>query len=71
MFATRSPVKKSGFTMIELLVAVLLIGILTLIAIPSYRSYMTTARYSDAKVALMDLATRLDRYFAQNNTYVG
>ncbi len=60
-----------GFTLIELMVTVVIIGILTAIAYPTYQGYMAKNRRSDGQVALLDLANRMERYFASNNTYAG
>lgn len=62
---------QKGFTLIEMMIVLAIIGILTAIAVPNYMSYVTEARRSDGQVALLDLATRADRYFTDNNTYVG
>lgn len=60
-----------GFTLIELLMAVAIAAILATIAVPSYQETVRKSRRADAKVALEDLANRLERYYADNNTYVG
>jgi type IV pilus assembly protein PilE len=58
-----------GFTLIELVVAMVVVGILAAIAIPSYTNYMRKARRTDAKVALLGLAALEERYFSTSNTY--
>jgi type IV pilus assembly protein PilE len=60
---------KRGFSLIELLIVLVIIGILTSIAYPSYREYITRARRSDGQAALLDLASRMERYYSENNTY--
>lgn len=61
--------KKQGFSLIELMIVIAIIGILAGIAYPSYREYIAKTRRSDGKMALLDLATRLERYYSQQNTY--
>ena len=58
-----------GFTLIELMITVAIIGILSAIAYPSYESYVRKSRRVDAKNALLDLASRQERYFSVNNKY--
>jgi len=60
----------SGFTLIELMIAVAVAGILVAIAIPTYSSQIRKSRRTEAKTALLDLAGREERYFnTSNNTY--
>jgi type IV pilus assembly protein PilE len=58
-----------GFTLIELMIAVAIIAILTAVAYPSYLQHVRKSRRADAKSALLDLATRQERYFSVNNRY--
>jgi len=58
-----------GFTLIELVIAVAIVGILAAIAIPSYQSYIVRANRSAAQSAMLDLANREHRYFAANRLY--
>lgn len=54
-----------GFTLIELMVAVIIVGILAAIAYPSYRNYMVQTRRSDAMIALTQLASQQERFFTR------
>ncbi|MDR3481186.1 MAG: type IV pilin protein [Burkholderiaceae bacterium] len=58
-----------GFTLIELMVVVAIIAILAAIAIPSYTSSVQKSRRSAAKTALLDLATREEKFYSLNNAY--
>lgn len=58
-----------GFTLMELLIAVVILGILASIALPSYQSNMRRTRRADAKAAITDLAQRLERCFTQYGAY--
>ncbi|MCA3185166.1 MULTISPECIES: type IV pilin protein [unclassified Cupriavidus] len=58
-----------GFTLIELMITVMIIGILSAIAIPQYQQYVTKARRAEAKAGLARVQGALERYFTVNNTY--
>ena len=60
-----------GFTLVELMIVILIVALLTLVAVPSYRDYVREARRSDAKVSLTKAATQQERYFMRNNAYSG
>jgi type IV pilus assembly protein PilE len=58
-----------GFTLIELMIAVVIIGILAAIAYPSFQSQLRKSRRADAKMALAELAQLQENFFVQNNSY--
>ena len=58
-----------GFTLMELMIVVAIIGILAAIAYPSYRESVDRGRRSDAQGGLVGLAARLEREFVDNNSY--
>ena len=62
---------QSGFTLIELMITVAIVGILASIAIPSYQDSVMKSRRADAKGALLGYANTMERHFTVNNTYVG
>ena len=58
-----------GFTLIELMITVAIVGILAAIAYPSYQNSVTKSRRAEGKSLLLDAAAREERYFAQYNAY--
>jgi type IV pilus assembly protein PilE len=62
---------KTGFTLIEVMVTVLIIGILAAIAVPNYSSYVTRGRIPEATSALASKQVRMEQFFQDNRTYVG
>lgn len=60
-----------GFTLIELMITVAIIGILAGIAYPSYQDSVRKSRRADAKAELLGLANAMERHFTETNSYLG
>lgn len=63
--------RAKGFTLIELMIVVAIIGILASIAFPAYQDSVRSARRSDAQGALMSFANAMERHFTTNGDYLG
>ncbi len=61
--------KNKGFTLIELMIVVAILGIISAIALPSYTEHMRKAKRSDAKVELLRVAQLQENFFVQNLSY--
>lgn len=60
-----------GFTLIELMMTVVIIGVLAAIAYPTYIDHMNRTRRADGKAALLNMATYMEHYYTENNHYTG
>ena len=60
---------KSGFTLVELLIAVAIVGILAAVAYPSYMDYVLVSKRSEAQATLMDIANRQEMYYLDHHQY--
>src|SRR5262245_16007440 len=60
----------AGFTLIEMMVAVVLVSILASIAVPSYRSYLRRGQLAEAFSTLADMRVKMEQHY-QDNKYYG
>ena len=60
-----------GFTLIELMIIIAVVGFLLVLGTPMYLDSITKSRRADGMRDLMELASRQERYYAQNGTYAG
>jgi prepilin-type N-terminal cleavage/methylation domain-containing protein len=61
--------RSKGFTLIELMIVVAIVGILTTIAYPNYRDYVIRGQLVDATQGLSAVRANMERYFQDNRTY--
>lgn len=62
--------KVKGFSLIELMVVVAIVGVLSAIAFPSYSSYITRSKRTECRAALMQVMQQQERYYTQKNEYL-
>ena len=65
------PWRSLGFTLMEMLVVVAIIGILTVIAVPNYQQYVRKSHREDAQSALAQLRAQMERFYSLCYTYQG
>ena len=62
--------RSAGFTLIELMIVVAVIGILAAIAMPMFSDYVTRSKIVDATTRLGDVRTQMEKSFMDNRTYI-
>lgn len=62
--------RSAGFTLIEVMIVMVIIGILSSIAYPSYQDYVKQARRADAQASLMELVQFMERHYTSKGGYL-
>src|SRR5258708_6947981 len=75
-FTTRHPrirpnARGAGFTLIEVMIVVAIVGVLAAIALPNYSDYVKRSKIIEATSVLSDLRVRYEQFFLDNRTYTG
>ncbi|MEE2731112.1 MAG: type IV pilin protein [Pseudomonadota bacterium] len=61
--------RNQGFTLVELMIVVAIVGVIMAVALPAYNSHVQKTRRSDARTALQEAAARQERIYTESNTY--
>ena len=61
----------AGFTLIEVMIVVAIVGILATVGYPAYTDYVRRGKIAEAVSTLADARAKLEQYFLDNRTYVG
>jgi type IV pilus assembly protein PilE len=63
--------RSSGFTLIEVMITVAIVGILAAVALPAYTQYVQRANVTEAASGLSDMRVKLEQYFQDQRQYTG
>ena len=63
--------KVAGFTLVEILIVIVLIGVLAAIALPSYQRSIENSRRADGMAVMQGLSQAMERYYTETGTYTG
>lgn len=63
--------KQNGFTIVEVLVVIAIIGILSAVALPAYTEYVVRGKLTEAHSILLAMRAQAEQWFQDNRTYLG
>jgi type IV pilus assembly protein PilE len=66
----KSNIKMKGFTLIEVMIVVVIVGILAAVAVPQYTAYVERAKVQEALSILSDVRTRLELQYGDSRSYI-
>lgn len=66
---SRVAARTAGFTLIEVMIVVAIIGVLMAIAVPAYNDYLIRSRITEATSTLSELRLRMEQYYQDNRFY--
>lgn len=70
LFMHRGAISRGrGFTLIEVMIVVAILGIVSAIALPSYRAHIDRSRRADARTQLLQAAQFMQRFYTANDSY--
>lgn len=61
--------KQSGFSVLEILIVIAILGILISIAIPAYENYRDKQHFTQAKADILEIQGIIDRFYVENNRF--
>lgn len=62
--------RQGGFSLVEIMVALAIVGILASVVYPAYANYIVRSRRIEGQLALLDALQRQERYYSAHNTYI-
>jgi type IV pilus assembly protein PilE len=70
---TRLPARRTrrGFTLVEVMIALVVVVLLSAVAFPTYQQQVAKGRRVDAKQSLVELSQKMERFYTERGTYVG
>ncbi|HEY9033418.1 MAG TPA: type IV pilin protein [Pseudomonadales bacterium] len=67
----RQPVSQQGYTLLEVMIVVVIVGVIAAIAIPSYTGHLVDTRRTAAQASLLELANAIEQHRSQLGSYNG
>jgi type IV pilus assembly protein PilE len=68
-YQANTPMQQRGFTLIEIMIVVAILGLLAAIAIPSYQESVRKSRRAEARGQLLEVAQYMQRFYSQNDSF--